>query len=151
MFFPLMNDEFFGRHDIHHAIKQFLRNPGFIGCAILRPPPVVLRPQPMDNEGEPAARRALLVIVLASLPSAITRRPGERQDIVVELARLLNFSPGNLGEAEIQDNQKYGYFAGSSDCASNLGKCLERDSGHVGAIIFQEGLLRFISQRASLP
>jgi hypothetical protein len=32
-----------------------------------------------------------------------------------------------------------------------LDEGLERDSGHVGAIIFQDGLLRFISQRASLP
>ena len=105
----------------------------------------------MNHKGEPAARRALLLVVLASLPGAVTGRPGQRQDIIVKLARLLNFRPGNLGEAKIQDNQKYGYFAGGNDCANNLDEGLERDSGHVGATIFQDGLLRFISQRASLP
>ena len=72
VFFPLVDDEFFGRHDIHHAINQLLRNPVFPGPAEYSGQPlVVLRPEPMDHESEAAARRTLLVVILACLPGAV--------------------------------------------------------------------------------
>jgi len=104
----------------------------------------------VDHESKPAARCTLLVVIPASLPGAITGRPGECQNIIVELAWHRPFG-GGTGQAETRKKQEKAYFAGGKDCANWVDGEEERDCGHIGATIFQLGLLRFISQRASLP
>jgi hypothetical protein len=104
----------------------------------------------MDHECKAAARRALLAVIPAGLPGAIGGRPGQRQNIIVERARHRCFRRGTC-QPETRKKKEKDYFAGGKDCANRLGGDLECDSGHIGATIFQLGLLRFISQRASLP
>ena len=80
------------RHDVEHAVRHRRRHEAAVGAAaVARPAALVLRPQAVQHEGErPArARAALRVAPLLADVGAVGRAPRQRQQVIVEHARLV--------------------------------------------------------------
>jgi len=79
------------RHDVEHALGHGTGHEAAVGTvAVLRPAALVLRPQPVQDEGvRPAARPALRIVALLADVGAVGGAPGQRQQVVVEDAGLV--------------------------------------------------------------
>lgn len=88
MFFPLVNDQAFGGHNIIQAADKLLFEIGRFVAAIFRPATIILWPQPMNDKGKPACAAALLLRAFACVGGAKCGAPRQGKRIIIELSRF---------------------------------------------------------------